>query len=350
MGIKMRWLGFMAVFLIAAAPGALRAAENPFAGGWQLDGEASSLTFVSVKNESKVETSSFATLRGGIAADGVAEVTIPLDSVDTGIDLRNVRMRFLFFETFLHPEATVTARIDPAEIADLAEQRRKRLSLDFELTLHGVTSLFKADVVVTLITDDQVSVASMSPISIPVAAFGMEDGIRKLEEAAGVKIVPSASVSFDFVFRATGEAPGDPVVAAAPASVALETEGDFSEGECAGRFEILSRTGAVYFGSGSADLDADSLPLLRTALEILQRCPGFDLVVEGHTDSVGGDALNQQLSEARANSVVRYLAEGGIELGRLRAVGYGETRPVQPNDTVWNRSRNRRIEFVISRQ
>ena len=114
------------------------AQTDPFGEGWVLDRAASRLTFQSVKNQSVVETSSFASFQGRIDAQGRAQLSIQLDSVDTGIDLRNVRMRFLFFETFKHPEAVITAQIDREAIARLAEARRMEFPLDYELDLHGL--------------------------------------------------------------------------------------------------------------------------------------------------------------------------------------------------------------------
>ena len=85
------------------------AQNSPFGDGWKLEGGASSLQFQSIKKGSVIETSSFATMSGAISPDGQASLKILLDSVDTKVDLRNVRMRFLFFETFQFPEANVTA-------------------------------------------------------------------------------------------------------------------------------------------------------------------------------------------------------------------------------------------------
>jgi len=127
---------------------------------WKLDGEASSITFQSVKNNSKVETSSFATLAGAIETDGTATVEIELESVDTKVDLRNVRMRFLFFETFNYPTATIKTQISADLIESLKEKRRVTIPLPYSLDLHGVTKGREAEVVATLITDEMVSVAS----------------------------------------------------------------------------------------------------------------------------------------------------------------------------------------------
>ena len=194
-----------------------QAGDNPLAPGWTLDQQASTLSFQSVKNGSVVETSGFSSFQGTINPDGTANLNIQLDSVDTGIDLRNVRMRFLFFETFKFPEATVETWIDPQEIAGLASKRRIRLPLDFTLSLHGAEEKFSAEVAATLITDTMVSVSTVTPVQIKVAPFGLEAGIQKLEEAAKVTIVPSSSVTFDLVFRRNAEEVEMVMAAASPA-------------------------------------------------------------------------------------------------------------------------------------
>ena len=299
-----------------------------FGPGWDLDAQMSNIRFQSIKNETKVESSSFATFSGGIESDGAAQVKVLLDSVDTKIDLRNVRMRFLFFETFRYPEALVTAQINADDLADLEDVRRKTMTLPFSLDLHGIKKTLLAEVAVTLLTDDMVSVASAAPVSINVVEFGFAPNILKLEEAVGgISIVPSATVTFDFVFRRrAGDAPQIVARAAtdvAPASVALETAGDFSREACEGRFEILSNTGNIYFNAGSARLSADSAPLLNSLAEIVDRCPDLRVEVGGHTDSDGAASNNLRLSEARARSVVQFLSRAGVGADRLEAVGYG---------------------------
>lgn len=354
--------------LIAAAAAtslfgtALFAQASPFGEGWELESEASKLQFQSIKNGSKIETSSFAKLTGTIDANGNASLKVLLDSVDTKVDLRNVRMRFLFFETFEFPEASITTQIDPALIADLADVRRKTLTLPFTMNLHGVTKEMTADLSLTLIGEDLVAVSTAEPINVAVADFNLAGGLQKLEEAANVEIVPSSTVSFDFIFRKTGDtqapvataAVTEPVVeepveepVAAPQTAALETEGEFSLEACIGRFEILSRTDNIYFSPGSARLEAKSSALLDTVADIVKRCPQMNIEIAGHTDSVGAATYNQRLSEQRAASVVSYLTGQGIVDGRMTAVGFGEARPIADNGTKEGRWRNRRIEFSV---
>lgn len=326
------------------------AQNSPFANGWTLEGQSSSLQFQSIKKQSVIETSSFATLTGDIAANGDATVKVLLDSVDTQIDLRNVRMRFLFFETFTYPEATITTRVDPSLVADLGTVRRKTITLPYTLELHGVTQPGQTQVSVTLIDDDLVAVSTVSPINIAVADFNLLGGLEKLQEAAGVDIVPSTTVSFDFLFRANAAGvPATPEpTPTAPASVALEAEGDFSREACEGRFEILSRTGNIYFRPASSRLDAASEPLLNTVADIVSRCPDLTIQISGHTDSIGPSNENQRLSERRAASVAAYLTAKGIPETRMIAVGLGEDHPVADNATRANRSKNRRIEFAVA--
>jgi outer membrane protein OmpA-like peptidoglycan-associated protein len=70
--------------------------------------------------------------------------------------------------------------------------------------------------------------------------------------------------------------------------------------------------------------------------------------IEGHTDSVGSDTLNQQLSEQRAAAVRDALVARGVDTRRIQTVGYGEARPIASNDTSGGRQQNRRIEVVVS--
>jgi len=319
--------------------------------GWTLMPESSSLNFQSVKNVTKVESSRFAKFSGGIDPAGAVSIRVLLDSVDTKVDLRNVRMRFLLFETFKFPEAVISATIDPSLVSDLPAVRRKTVPLTYSLDLHGVTKGYEAEVAVTMISDNVVSVASTTPIAVPVEDFALMDGVRKLEEAAKVTIIPHATISFDFVFTRNGAStvpvPATSEPPAKAATAALETQGDFGLEECNVRFDTLSQTGHIYFRAGSSRLDGESGPLLESLALIIQRCPGMTVEVSGHTDADGSDDANQRLSDARARAVAEYLTGNGINARRLMTVGHGETMPVVPNDSAENKARNRRIEFAV---
>lgn len=341
---------FALMFLLSAAFGVQAQSVDPFENGWVLDAEASELRFMSVKKGNLAETSKFATLSGLITENGKAQIRVLLDSVDTKIDLRNVRMRFLFFETFNHPEATITVQLDPGALRDLHVTRRKFVPVTYDLSLHGVTVSREAEVAVTLMSNDRVNVSATTPIAMKLADFNLDGGREKLQEAANVTIVPLGIVSFDFVFDRSS--PGTPppaaaTLASAPASAALETKGTFDREACVGRFEILSRTGNINFAPASARLSPDSFGLLDNLFDIVNRCPDLNIEIGGHTDSDGSDATNRRLSERRAGAVADYLRGKGIPGSRMLVVGYGESRPIHPNDSRENKARNRRIEFLV---
>ena len=134
-----RFVCTIALLLVLPVGLASAQSSDPFEYGWNLDGEASELRFLSVKKSKIAETSSFATLSGLITEEGQAQVRVLLDSVDTQVDLRNVRMRFLFFETFRFPEAVITTQLSPELLTDLHMTRRKEIQLDYTFTLRGVT-------------------------------------------------------------------------------------------------------------------------------------------------------------------------------------------------------------------
>jgi OOP family OmpA-OmpF porin len=332
----------------------LFASGGAYAAGWVLDPAQSTLTYQSVKKNTVVETNTIRNITGEISPDGDARIEFDLNSVDTGVDLRNVRMRFLFFETFQYPTATVTAKVDPAAFADLATSRRMIAPLTVTLSLHGVEKDFSTKVAVTMVTDSLVSVASQAPVVVNVEDFGLLPAIEKLERAANVtNIVPTASVSFDFVFsseKVEHKPAAVQVAATAPTGpIATDaTKAEYSREECLNRFDVLSRTGAIYFRSGSASLDPASKPVLGSVLDVVTKCPALKIQVAGYTDTDGSDVANQLLSERRARSVMDYIVQAGVDRGRIAAVGYGESRPFGANDTEKNKALNRRIEFSTS--
>jgi outer membrane protein OmpA-like peptidoglycan-associated protein len=105
--------------------------------------------------------------------------------------------------------------------------------------------------------------------------------------------------------------------------------------------------GGATFDFGSAELTPALEALLDTGAGILLRNPSVLMTIEGHTDSVGSDAFNLALSNARAQAGVDYLVALGVQPARLFAIGYGETRPIADNGTAAGRTQNRRLEFVL---
>ena len=104
----------------------------------------------------------------------------------------------------------------------------------------------------------------------------------------------------------------------------------------------------VLFDTGKSSLRPLAREKLAKVAGIVSGHPGLRLDVEGHTDSVGGDAYNQQLSEDRGSAVRDYLTEQGMVAGSVTSRGFGKTQPVASNETAAGRQQNRRVELVIS--
>jgi OOP family OmpA-OmpF porin len=111
---------------------------------------------------------------------------------------------------------------------------------------------------------------------------------------------------------------------------------------------VILRLVGLNFDSGDAQIKPDNFDLLAKVEKAIDVFPRSELTIEGHTDSHGGDDLNQKLSQERAESVQQYMINAmRIPTYRLIATGYGETRPVSSNETEAGRARNRRIDIVI---
>ncbi|MCI1189949.1 OmpA family protein [Hymenobacter sp. DH14] len=104
----------------------------------------------------------------------------------------------------------------------------------------------------------------------------------------------------------------------------------------------------IFFDSGKATLRPESTAELERLQKLLTETPALKLEMAGHTDDVGEAAMNQDLSQRRAQAVVAYLTQHGIAAARLSAAGYGETQPVAPNTTKLGRQLNRRTEFKVT--
>jgi len=102
----------------------------------------------------------------------------------------------------------------------------------------------------------------------------------------------------------------------------------------------------IHFDTGKATILPDSESILNEIAKMLQQNPDIKLSVEGHTDNVGAAAANQALSEKRAQAVVAWLSSHGIAAARLKAKGWGQTKPIADNSSEDGRAKNRRVELV----
>ncbi len=133
-----------------------------------------------------------------------------------------------------------------------------------------------------------------------------------------------------------------------------ELAGDRAHDGCPAHTYVKIEQGRVYifgkvqFRTGSAEIDKRSEPLLDQIGEALNANPDVKrVVIEGHTDDVGGTALNQRLSQERAEAVKNALVKRGVDGDRLTPRGFGESGPLAPNTSAAGRAKNRRVDFVI---
>lgn len=109
----------------------------------------------------------------------------------------------------------------------------------------------------------------------------------------------------------------------------------------------LVMSGDITFKTGRSDLTPSILPSLRSVAKVMNNFEDTMLIVEGHTDSVGKDAYNMQLSSVRAQTVQREIAVSGLSYSRIKAEAYGEMRPLCSNNTKSGQACNRRVELLI---
>ena len=169
---------------------------------WTLDPDASRIAFASIKANQLIETHYFPELSGSIAETGDASVEIVLDAVETKIDIRNERMREMFFETSTFPTATVATTVDQSAFTGLAIGERRSTALVGQIDLHGQSIEVDVPTFVTRISADRISVESSEPVVLYVEDFDLGAGLEMLREIAMLpSITPASPVTFTFVFE-----------------------------------------------------------------------------------------------------------------------------------------------------
>jgi len=153
------------------------------------------------------------------------------------------------------------------------------------------------------------------------------------------------AISVQGDFESAGSSAVSEVVSAPPAPSA-ETQAAEAAAACDETLAGLMAEGGIEFASGSSAIANSSGPLLDRIAEVAGGCAGI-VRVEGHTDSTGDAAANQELSAARAAAVRAALGARGLSVDRIVAAGFGASTPIATNDTPAGRARNRRIEFRV---
>jgi outer membrane protein OmpA-like peptidoglycan-associated protein len=175
---------------------------------------------------------------------------------------------------------------------------------------------------------------------------GKEAGIARSSPASGeYKIALPAGSNFGF----RAEAKGYYAVSENLNTTEIEEYREIQKDLYLAPIEVgmTVRLNNIVFETGKWDLKPESFPELDRVVQLLNENAKIRIAIAGHTDNVGSDADNMNLSKNRARSVLDYLASHGVEAGRLASAGYGETKPIATNDTDDGRQMNRRVEFTI---
>ncbi|HEY7773530.1 MAG TPA: YceI family protein [Marinagarivorans sp.] len=159
---------------------------------WTINNETSAVQFVSIKNGSIGETHRFSQVSGTLSKAGALTATITLGSVDTGIEIRDIRMKDVLFETPKFPSATITAQVAPAMLKSLKTGKSTNAQVPFELDLHGQKVELLADVIITQQKGGKLLVTTASPILLNAAEFGLVDGINTLKTLAGLDSIATS--------------------------------------------------------------------------------------------------------------------------------------------------------------
>lgn len=204
----------------------------------------------------------------------------------------------------------------------------------------------RAEAVLLALQGRRVDVSEMRAMgygeSRPIADNEAEEGReanRRIEfTLIGAPPAPAELLAADATEDAAEAAEGTTIKApAAPADAEA----------CIARITDLLSRDKITFDPGSDDISEESEPLVTALAELLKQCPGKPIEVAGHTDSQGTSRNNTTLSEDRAKAVLVALKEQGVDVSTMKAVGYGEDRPIADNDTDEGREANRRIEFTL---
>ncbi len=176
---------------------------------WTLDPARSHLSYVSIKSGHIGEINHFTEIAGRIDDDGQVVVDTALDSVETLIPIRNERMREILFKTTNYSDATLSAKLNPAEIAALQPGEIVEVVAESTLSLHGERQPLVLKMQAAKLDAHTLMVASIEPVILDAANFGLSEGVETLREIAGLDSISRAvPVTFVMTFESEHPAPG----------------------------------------------------------------------------------------------------------------------------------------------
>ncbi|MFC3185743.1 YceI family protein [Shewanella intestini] len=165
---------------------------------WSINNTLSKVSFISTKKVNIAEVHSFNAVSGTLSSKGEFELTIPLNTVSTGIEIRNQRMQTMLFEVNKFPQLVLKAKVNPQLIDSLSQGETLITQVNANINLHGIQADKEINVVVTKLSDSQMQVTSFQPIIVNANDFGLAKGIEKLQQVAGLSSI-SLAVPVSFV-------------------------------------------------------------------------------------------------------------------------------------------------------
>lgn len=192
----------LAAILLAGLVAACSAGAPVTGTSWQLNGNASDITVISVKNGDVAEISRFEGLSGSVSASGEARLNIDAASLESYVDIRNERLRDIFFEVSEFPDIQLAANLDPASFEALAVGDALETELQLAVSLRGTVRTVYAPVRVIRNGEDSVLVMSSEAALIDAREFGLEAAVAALAGIAGLEsITPVFPVHVYLVFE-----------------------------------------------------------------------------------------------------------------------------------------------------
>ena len=170
---------------------------------WYLDGESSRLSFISTKKPNISEVQRFLVLHGKVDPKGLAQVQVELESVNSGVPLRDERMRKELFEIQTFPEALISTQINLQPINDLAPGAQIELLLPVTVALHGQEHTYNAELLATRLDERRFQVVTLEPLVLNAEDFNLAPGLDSLRKVAGLSAISfSVPVGAVLIFTA----------------------------------------------------------------------------------------------------------------------------------------------------
>src|SRR5450830_941455 len=181
----------------------LATAAVPAHADWYLDNESSRLSFVTTKNTEIAEAQRFLVLHGKVDSQAAAQLEVELESVSSGLPLRDGRRRNQRCEIKTFPEALINTQINLQPINDLAPGAQLELRLPLSVTLHGKTQTYSAELLATRLDDRRFQVVTLEPVVLHAEDFELVPGVTALRKAAGLASISlSVPVGAVLIFTA----------------------------------------------------------------------------------------------------------------------------------------------------